>query len=186
MQHMQVQMPPPPPPHMQHGGFFNHQNRGVAAAWCPEGDAASSALYLPPQQQHQRRQQHVVAPAPPVAPPQQQQQQAQQQPHQELTAALGLLTAPGRTRQGATLYVHAATGLRFEAAPSGGENGAGDVLYTPVELGMLASSLPVYMRQEVAVAARDWPAFYGKVLQAVGAGAKAAARAQQAQAQAGQ
>ena len=90
----------------------------------------------------------------------------------------------GRSRPGATLYFHAATGLRFEAAPSGGGGGASgrpeEVLYTPIELGALAGSLPVYMRQEVALSARDWPAFYGKVLQAVGAGAKAAARAKAA------
>lgn len=109
-----------------------------------------------------------------------QQGQPPYQPHQELTAALGLVTGPGRFRPGATLYVHAATGLRFEAAPGPGASGAAEVLYTPLELGALSSSLPVYMRQEVALSARDWPAFYGKVLQAVGAGAKAAARAKAA------
>lgn len=171
--HPQQQMPP------QQQGFFhnnNHQQqqRGLAAAWCPEGDVASSALYLPPPQQHQQRRQQQQANATagpaPVAPPVPQQQQ-------EL--ALGLVTAPGRSRPGATLYFHAATGLRFEAAPAGGgPGGAAEVLYTPIELGALAASLPVYMRQEVALSARDWPAFYGKVLQAVGAGAKAAAGAQ--------
>lgn len=184
-------LPPEPPmpmqqqmPQQQQGCYNNqqqyHRNRSVAAAWCPEGDVASSALYLPPpHQQQQRRQQNAAAvPAAPVPAPQQQNHhQQQQQPHQELTAALGLVTAPGRTRPGATLYFHAATGLRFEAAPGGGANGAGEVHYTPIELGALAASLPVYMRQEVALSQRDWPAFYGKVLQAVGAGAKAAARA---------
>ena len=177
MQHQMQQMP-------QQQGFFHHnqqqqQHRGLAAAWCPEGDVASSALYLPPPQQQRRPQQQqqanaaaaggaaAAAPPPPMAPQQQ----------QEL--ALGLVTAPGRSsRPGATLYFHAATGLRFEAAPTG--NGGGEVLYTPIELGALATSLPVYMRQEVALSARDWPAFYGKVLQAVGAGAKAAERAKAA------
>ena len=194
-------MPPQEPPRMQQqqqmphqmqmpqqqqqgGGFFTNQNRGLAAAWCPEGDVASSALYLPPPQHQQRRQQQnaPAAAAPGAAAPPAPQQQPQ--PHQELTAALGLVTAPGRSRPGATLYFHAATGLRFEAAPSGGGGGASgrpeEVLYTPIELGALAGSLPVYMRQEVALSARDWPAFYGKVLQAVGAGAKAAARAKAA------
>lgn len=179
---MQVQMQMPHPQQHQQGYYNNqHQHRGVAAAWCPEGEVASSALYLPPphQQQQQRRQQQNAAAGPgpalvPVAAPQQ--QNHNQQPHQELTAALGLVTGPGQTRPGATLYFHAATGLRFEAAPGGG----GEVHYTPIELGTLAASLPVYMRQEVALSQRDWPAFYGKVLQAVGAGAKAAARARAA------
>ena len=175
-----MQMPQQMPQQHQQGFFHNQQqqqHRGLAAAWCPEGDVASSALYLPPpQQQHQQRRQqqqqvNVAGPAPGAAPVPQQQQQ------QEL--ALGLVTAPGRSRPGATLYFHAATGLRFEAAPAGGPGGA-EVLYTPIELGALAASLPVYMRQEVALSARDWPAFYGKVLQAVGAGAKAAARAKAA------
>lgn len=178
-QHMQ-QMPHQQMPQQQ--GFFHNQqqqHRGLAAAWCPEGDVASSALYLPPPQQHQQRRQQqqvnaAAAAGPAVAPVPQQQQEL----------ALGLVTAPGRSRPGATLYFHAATGLRFEAAPAGGPGGAAaEVLYTPIELGALATSLPVYMRQEVALSARDWPAFYGKVLQAVGAGAKAAARAKAAAAQ---
>ena len=180
MHQQQMQMPP----QQQQQGFFHNNNqqqqqqRGLAAAWCPEGDVASSALYLPPPQHQQRRQQqqqvNTAAAAGPVAPPVPQQQQ-------EL--ALGLVTAPGRSRPGATLYFHAATGLRFEAAPAGGPGNAAEVLYTPLELGALAASLPVYMRQEVALSVRDWPELYGKVLQAVGAGAKAAARGKAAAAQ---